>query len=132
MRYLEICKKGRTLGSYSVNKGLAALRVLTGNGSSGCSSCFSLSRFLIKNILFTGNAFSTTYNPPSMFPGSSSGAHIQAPPAPRSTYAPQQSTIAQMPYNVAVHNNRRNNSTVSGRGRIIQSLSIIYFFIGLI
>ncbi|CAG9539816.1 unnamed protein product [Cercopithifilaria johnstoni] len=67
---------------------------------------------------FFGNAFSTTYNPPSMFPGSSSGAHIQAPPATRSPYAPQQSTIAQMPYNVAVHNNRRNNSTVSGRGYV--------------
>uniref|UniRef100_A0A1I8EJ20 PUM-HD domain-containing protein n=3 Tax=Wuchereria bancrofti TaxID=6293 RepID=A0A1I8EJ20_WUCBA len=67
---------------------------------------------------FFGNAFSTTYNPPSMFPGSSSGAHIPAPPAPRSTYAPQQNTIAQMPYNVAVHNNRRNMSSVSGRGYV--------------
>lgn len=79
-------------------------------------------------MLLSGNAFSTTYNPPSLFPGSSSGAHIQAPQAPRSTYAPQQSTIAQMPYNVAVHNNRRNNSTVSGRGRECL-FTIAYFLI---
>lgn len=67
---------------------------------------------------FFGNAFPTPYNPPSMFPGSSSGAHIQAPSAPRNAYAPQQNTVAQMPYNVAVHSNRRNISNIPCRGYV--------------
>lgn len=68
---------------------------------------------------FFGNAFTTAYNPPSMFAGSSSNAHImQAGPNARSVYPPQQNQITQMPYNAAVHPNRRVPTGVVPRGHL--------------
>lgn len=64
-----------------------------------------------------GSAFTTAYNAPSIFPGSSTGAHLQAPPAPRTLYAPQPNAIAQVPYNATSHSSRRISTAASGRGQ---------------
>ncbi|VDN21872.1 unnamed protein product [Gongylonema pulchrum] len=75
---------------------------------------------------FFGTAFPPGYNAPSMFPGSSSSTHLQAPPAPRSLYnVPQQNAIAQVPFNAPSHNTRRTHAA-TGSGRLGQGSYVIH------
>ncbi|MFH4982427.1 hypothetical protein AB6A40_009136 [Gnathostoma spinigerum] len=67
---------------------------------------------------FFGNGFTgTTYNPSSMFPGSSTGTHMVQAQNPRTIYTPQPSAISQINYNPnPMHVNRRIPPAMNNRG----------------